>query len=221
MKDPPGVSRLPEFSRGIYLLQQRTVWMLGQMTFMKMDRLWKDNVGLQHSRFSCQLFYFVFFNCNDENRRFGSPLLMVFLQIQFRIATCADRRLRPAAPGAEAAQGDHWRRQERKMSAFFILQFPPGLWMNNRPAPEAGPHPPQEPASHWPASRPNVFTVHTSGRTESSCSSVACLETRSELESFIPSGLLTLMFESRAGIFCFLLPFTETRRKKRELNYGA
>lgn len=42
----------------------------------------------------------------------------------------------------------------------FHLQFPPGLWMNNRQAPETGPHPPQ-PTNRWLSSSPNVFTVHT------------------------------------------------------------
>lgn len=71
-----------------------------------------------------------------------------------------------------------------------ILQFPPALWMNNRQAPETGPHPPLEPASHWLSSSPNVFTVRTSARTEGSCSSVACLEMRSELESSFPGVYL-------------------------------
>lgn len=124
------------------------------------------------------------------------------------------RTLRPAAPGCRSCTVWSLKVSGEEDVCLFILQFPPGLWMNNRPAPETGPHPPQEPASHWPASRPNVFTVHTSAQTESSCSSVACLETRSELESFIPWGLLTLMFESRAGIFLLLTSFHWKKEKK-------
>lgn len=209
MKDPSGVSSCPEFRRGIYLLQQRTVWTLGQRTVIKMDGLCKENVRFQHSLLSSRFWFafLVFFPVAImKTEGFGSPLLMGSLRGSFRFATCADRSCTLWSLKVSGEED----------VCLFILQFPPGLWMNNRPAPETGPHPPQEAASHWPASRPNVFTVHTSARTESSCSSVACLETRSELQSFIPRGLLKLMFESRAGIFCFLLPFTEKRRRKKK-----
>lgn len=84
-----------------------------------------------------------------------------------------------------------------------ILQFPPALWMNNRQAPETGPHPPLEPTSHWLSSSPNVFTVRTSAQTEGACSSVACLEMRSELESSFPGVYLHWCLGAALAYFAF------------------
>lgn len=87
----------------------------------------------------------------------------------------------------------------------FHLQFPPGLWMNNRQAPETGPHPPQTDQPLAVFQSKCVHSAHFALLwTGSSRCSVVCLKMWREIapESCIPKGLLTTTFKSCAGIFC-------------------
>lgn len=91
---------------------------------------------------------------------------------------------------------------------YFHLQFPPGLWMNNRQAPETNPHPPRQPT---PGCRPvqmcSQCTLYSTVDRESSGCSLVCPEIWREvkLESNILRSALTTMYKS-----CLPISLTET-----------
>lgn len=137
-----------------------------------------------------------------------------FLSLQSEFLTCGDQTLRPAAPRVQKLPKVIIEVVRRGRCLHFHFTVPT-CSMNEQP-----------PGSRdWTTSSPR--TSLPLAFFQSKCVHSAYFSADRELMQLggvpenaeragviIPQGLLTLMFESRTGIFCFLLPFTVKREKK-------
>lgn len=177
---------------------------------------------LQFPPLACfMLTLFCFFHSRSWKQRVCFSFVKgSFLSLQSEFLTCGDQTLRPAAPRVQKLPRVIIEVVRRGRCLHFHFTVPT-CSMNEQP-----------PGSRdWTTSSPR--TSLPLAFFQSKCVHSAYFSPDRELMQLggvpenaeragviIPQGLLTLMFESRTGIFCFLLPFT-VKRKKRELNYGV